>query len=67
MEEGTDAPSAKSKCMPNVGIFYAMRLVDGVLQSDADDGVVRCSFLHYNTVEEVNALIEVLDEILCKR
>jgi selenocysteine lyase/cysteine desulfurase len=31
---------------------------------DTDDGVVRISLVHYNTVEEVNRIIEVLNEIL---
>lgn len=55
---------AKSKCTPTNHNFYAMRLMDEVLQLDHDDGVVRCSFVHYNTIEEVNALTEVLEEIL---
>ena len=31
---------------------------------DLSDGVARVSLLHYNTMEEVERLIEVLEEIL---
>jgi selenocysteine lyase/cysteine desulfurase len=31
---------------------------------DSDDGVVRCSLLHYNTVEEVEGLVKVLKEVI---
>lgn len=50
------------------GHFYAYRLCDrlareGVLH-DAADGVVRISLLHYNSLEEVDRLIECLDGTL---
>jgi cysteine desulfurase family protein (TIGR01976 family) len=50
----------------NIGIrfgdFYARRLIEylGLMEKD---GVVRVSLVHYNTMEEVNNLIEVLDSI----
>ncbi|RMD42569.1 hypothetical protein DV735_g2543, partial [Chaetothyriales sp. CBS 134920] len=45
------------------GHFYSKRLVGDVLGiKDADDGVVRCSLLHYNTVDEVEGLVQVLDQ-----
>jgi selenocysteine lyase/cysteine desulfurase len=31
---------------------------------DPEDGVVRVSMVHYNTVEEVQKLVEALDSIL---
>ena len=31
---------------------------------DPDDGVVRVSMVHYNTPEEVERLVTVLDDIL---
>jgi selenocysteine lyase/cysteine desulfurase len=31
---------------------------------DRNNGVVRVSMTHYNTLEEVDALVEALDEIL---
>ena len=46
-----------------VGHFYAYRLVEA-LGFDTDDGVVRASFVHYTSAEEVTRLIEALDELL---
>lgn len=45
------------------GDFYARRLIEslGLLEQD---GVVRVSMVHYNTVEEVKALIQFLDQII---
>lgn len=31
---------------------------------DLEDGVVRISLVHYNTVEEVQTIIEILEEVL---
>jgi cysteine desulfurase family protein (TIGR01976 family) len=50
------------------GHFYAYRLCErlaraGILH-DVDDGVVRVSLLHYNTLEEVEGLIGCLDGLL---
>lgn len=45
------------------GDFYARRLIDD-LGLSKQDGVVRVSLVHYNTLEEVNRLISVLDRIL---
>ena len=42
------------------GDFYAYRLIDA-LGLREQDGVIRASFLHYNTEEEVDRLIEALD------
>jgi len=46
-----------------VGHFYADRLVEA-LGIDTDDGVVRTSFVHYTSPEEVSRLIEALDSLL---
>ena len=45
------------------GHMYAYRLCRA-LGLDPEDGVVRVSLVHYNTVEEIRRLIEVLDRAL---
>lgn len=45
------------------GHFYSPRLIKH-LALDADDGVVRVSMVHYNTLEEVDRLTSALDAIL---
>ena len=45
------------------GDFYARRLIDDLNLSEKD-GVVRISMVHYNTTEEVEQLITILDGIL---
>jgi cysteine desulfurase family protein (TIGR01976 family) len=51
----------------NIGIrnghMYAYRLCRAI-GLDPDDGVVRVSLVHYNTIEEIERLIAVLDEML---
>lgn len=51
----------------NIGIrfgdFYARRLVE-YLGLDKQGGVVRVSMVHYNTLEEVDRLLEALDPVL---
>ncbi len=46
-----------------VSDFYAYRLVEA-LGIDPKDGVVRVSMVHYNSVEDVDRLVEALDDIL---
>lgn len=46
------------------GHFYAKRLVEAVGIGDTDDGVVRCSMVHYNTPTEIECLITALDKTL---
>jgi len=50
----------------NIGIryghFYAKRLIDA-LSLDKQNGVVRVSLVHYNTLEEVDRLIQVFDQL----
>lgn len=45
------------------GHMYAYRLCEA-LDLEPDDGVVRVSLVHYNTPEEIEQLIEVLDRAL---
>ena len=45
------------------GHMYAYRLCEA-LDLDPADGVVRVSLVHYNTVEEIDRLIAVLDRVL---
>ncbi|NRB71890.1 MAG: aminotransferase class V-fold PLP-dependent enzyme [Xanthomonadales bacterium] len=45
------------------GNFYAWRLMEG-LQIDPDEGVLRCSFVHYNTEDEVERLKATLEQLL---
>ncbi len=52
----------KHKLAIRYGDFYARRLIES-LGLMGQDGVIRVSMVHYNTVEEVNALIEVLDQM----
>jgi len=51
----------------NIGIrnghMYAHRLCES-LGIDLEDGVVRVSLVHYNTMDEVDRLIEALDPVL---
>jgi selenocysteine lyase/cysteine desulfurase len=46
-----------------VGNFYAYRLVQA-LGIDTDDGVVRVSFVHYTSKDEVDRLIGELERCL---
>ncbi|KAJ7596072.1 pyridoxal phosphate-dependent transferase [Mycena floridula] len=47
------------------GHFYAYSLVEHLEPKlDIDDAVVRISLVHYNTVEEVERIIEILKEVL---
>lgn len=44
------------------GDFYARRLID-TLDYSKSDGVIRVSMVHYNTLEEVDRLIEIFDRL----
>ena len=46
------------------GNHYAVELVDKRLELDT--GVTRLSFLHYNNMEEVDTVLEMIEDI-CKR
>ena len=63
-------PSSRIACAAHehgIGIrnghMYAHRLCKA-LAIDPDDGVVRVSLLHYNTLEEIERLIEVFEQVL---
>ena len=45
------------------GHMYAYRLCEA-LELEPEDGVVRVSLVHYNTPDEIEKLIEVLDRAL---
>ena len=46
------------------GHFYSKRLVDDILGLEEQGGVVRVSMVHYNTTEEMEDLVCLLEEIL---
>lgn len=50
------------------GHFYAYRLCDRLAREgklrDVEDGVIRISALHYNSMDEIEGLIDCLDKIL---
>jgi selenocysteine lyase/cysteine desulfurase len=54
---------AEHKIMAGHGHFYAKRLVEA-MGIDAATGVVRLSFVHYTSAEEMKALIAALDKVL---
>ena len=45
------------------GHFYALRCLEALGIRDTDDGVVRISMVHYNTVEEVDRLVAALRKL----
>ena len=57
------AKLADRKLGVGVGHFYAYRLIEA-LNLDTDDGVLRTSFVHYTTAEEVTRLIQELDDLI---
>ncbi len=46
------------------GHFYGARCVEALGYPDIDDGVVRVSMVHYTSLQEVQRLIAVLEEVL---
>ena len=61
-----DGVESKSRFGCRWGHFFSKRLVDEILGlgGEGKDGVVRASLVHYNTVEEVEGFVKVLDEVL---
>jgi selenocysteine lyase/cysteine desulfurase len=53
----------KSRIAIRSGTFYAQRCIDA-LGLGSQNGVVRVSMVHYNSMEEVDRLIARLDEVL---
>jgi cysteine desulfurase family protein (TIGR01976 family) len=52
---------ADEKLGVGVGNFYAYRLIEA-LGYDVDDGVLRASFVHYTSPDEITRLIKALDK-----
>jgi selenocysteine lyase/cysteine desulfurase len=46
------------------GNFYSPRCLQAIGIPDIDDGVARLSLLHYNSLEEVDRVIQTLDAII---
>jgi selenocysteine lyase/cysteine desulfurase len=46
------------------GHFYAYRLIES-LGIDLNEGVIRISFVHYNSILEIETLISKMEPILC--
>jgi selenocysteine lyase/cysteine desulfurase len=65
---GTAADVAKGLAERQIAVknshFYAVRLLQAVGVENIEDGVLRISFAHYNTAEEVARLIAALDDLL---
>ncbi len=49
------------------GNFYAPRVLESMGVADLEDGVVRLSFAHYNSSEEIHTLVNALDTILADK
>jgi selenocysteine lyase/cysteine desulfurase len=54
---------ARRGFMAGNGNFYAVRVLEA-MNVDPDRGAVRLSLLHYNSIEEINGVIEALEQIL---
>lgn len=63
-KEIVDGIESKSNFGCRWGHFYSKRMVDDLLGLGGCDGVIRVSMVHYNTVEEVERYVKVLDEVL---
>ncbi|KAI0535942.1 aminotransferase class-V [Xylaria digitata] len=48
------------------GAFYSVRLVSGLLGLD-DDGIVRVSMVHYNSIDEVKSFIAAMEKYIPKQ
>jgi cysteine desulfurase family protein (TIGR01976 family) len=56
--------TAEHRVAVSHGHFYAKRLVEAMGIENPNDGVVRASMAQYNTIEEVDRLIEALDRAI---
>lgn len=68
IKEGTDSQTItletdKHKIAIRWGDFYARRLIED-LGLSKQNGVVRISMVHYNSIEEADRLVKVLDRII---
>lgn len=59
-----EAIESKSNYGCRWGSFYSNRLTNEVLGLDPVDGIIRVSLLHYNTREEVEGYVKVLDQVI---
>jgi selenocysteine lyase/cysteine desulfurase len=59
------AELGKRGIMCGVGHFYGVRLLEG-MGVDPNRGVVRLSFVHYTSADEMTRLIEALDAVLSR-
>ena len=50
----------QQKVIAGANHFYAKRLVEA-MGMNADQGVVRCSFVHYTSAAEMDQLLNALD------
>lgn len=55
---------ARNKIAVAFGNFYSVRCLEALGIKDLSDGVVRASLVHYNTLQEVDRLIEGLEAAL---
>lgn len=55
---------AKQDIAAGNGHFYALRLLQKVGIKDTEDGVLRISFAHYNTANDVERVIDTLQSVL---
>ncbi|KAK4187980.1 pyridoxal phosphate-dependent transferase [Podospora australis] len=63
--QGVEAQTDGKRYGFNSGDFSSFRLVyDDVLGLQTEKGVVRVSMAHYNTVEEVEGLLQAVEEVL---
>jgi selenocysteine lyase/cysteine desulfurase len=62
-KEVAEAVAADRIAIAN-GHFYGYRAVEALGVEDMDDGVVRVSMVHYNTLDEVDRLIAALDRAI---
>ena len=63
LSRGCPALLEPAKIAIGQGHFYAPRLLDA-LGLPSTEGIVRASMVHYNTMEEVERLIEGLDQAI---
>lgn len=63
----TSAQVSEAVCQRGIGVrhghMYSRRLCEG-LEIDPADGVVRISMVHYNTPEEMDRLLAILDDVM---
>jgi len=55
---------SRDKVAISSGHFYAKRLIESLGIENTEDGVVRCSMAHYNTIDEVDRLVRSLNRVL---